>query len=90
MKASEISNIAAPSFEQQLAGRAAGVQITSNTGILGEAPRVRIRGIASINSGTAPLYIVDGIPIFSGDIGGKPLQMDWLILIRMILNLLKF
>ncbi|MDR4952560.1 SusC/RagA family TonB-linked outer membrane protein [Chryseobacterium sp. ES2] len=71
IKASDISTIAAPSFEQQLAGKAAGVQITSTTGILGEAPRVRIRGVGSINSGISPLYIVDGIPIFSGDVGGQ-------------------
>lgn len=71
IKAADVANIAAPSFEQQLAGKAAGVQITSTTGVLGEAPRVRIRGVASINSGTSPLYIVDGIPIFSGDIGGQ-------------------
>ena len=31
---------------------------------------MRIRGIASINSGTQPLYVVDGMPIYSGDIGG--------------------
>lgn len=71
IKAADVATIAAPSFEQQLAGKAAGVQITSTTGILGEAPRVRIRGVASINSGTSPLYIVDGVPIFSGDIGGQ-------------------
>ncbi|MCS4301432.1 SusC/RagA family TonB-linked outer membrane protein [Chryseobacterium sp. BIGb0232] len=71
IKAADVATIAAPSFEQQLAGKAAGVQITSTTGVLGEAPRVRIRGVASINSGTSPLYIVDGIPIFSGDIGGQ-------------------
>ncbi|REC63541.1 SusC/RagA family protein [Chryseobacterium pennae] len=71
IKAADVATIAAPSFEQQLAGKAAGVQITSTTGVLGEAPRVRIRGVASINSGISPLYIVDGIPIFSGDIGGQ-------------------
>lgn len=71
IKAADVANIAAPSFEQQLAGKAAGVQITSATGILGEPPRVRIRGVASITSGTSPLYIVDGIPIFSGDVGGQ-------------------
>ena len=59
-----------PSFATQLAGRSAGVQVTQNTGIVGESPRVRIRGVASIGSGTSPLYVVDGMPIYSGDIGG--------------------
>ena len=71
IKGSDIATVTSPSFEQQLAGKAAGVQITTPTGVLGEAPRVRIRGIGSINSGTAPLYVVDGMPIFSGDIGGQ-------------------
>ncbi len=68
---SDIQGLVTPSFESQLAGRAAGVQVTSNNGIIGEAPRVRIRGIASIGSGSSPLIVVDGMPIYSGDIGGS-------------------
>ncbi|RUA17846.1 MAG: SusC/RagA family protein, partial [Flavobacteriia bacterium] len=37
----DIQGLVTPSFESQLAGRAAGVQITTNTGIIGEAPRIR-------------------------------------------------
>lgn len=48
----EIASLASPSFESQLAGRAAGVQITTGNGVIGEAPRIRIRGIGSISSGT--------------------------------------
>ncbi|WP_338408240.1 TonB-dependent receptor [uncultured Flavobacterium sp.] len=70
VKGSEIATLATPSFESQLAGRAAGVQITTQNGVLGEAPRIRIRGIGSISSGTYPLIVVDGIPIFTGDLGG--------------------
>jgi TonB-dependent SusC/RagA subfamily outer membrane receptor len=66
----EIAGLVTPSFAQQLAGRAAGVQITQQTGILGESPRIRIRGIASVNSGTTPLIVIDGMPIYSGDLGG--------------------
>lgn len=71
IKAADVATIAAPSFEQQLAGKAAGVQVSTPSGILGEAPKIRVRGIASITSGTNPLIIVDGIPIWSGDIGGQ-------------------
>ncbi|WP_285269476.1 SusC/RagA family TonB-linked outer membrane protein [Kaistella rhinocerotis] len=71
IKASDIASIAAPSFEQQLAGRAAGVSVSTPTGVLGEAPRIRIRGVASITNGVSPLIIVDGVPIWSGDIGGQ-------------------
>lgn len=68
---SDMQGLVTPSFESQLAGRAAGVQITTNNGIIGEAPRIRIRGIASIGSGTSPLVVVDGMPIYSGDVGGS-------------------
>ena len=70
VKGSEIANLNTASFEGQLAGRASGVQVTTNSGILGEAPRIRIRGVNTVSSGASPLYVVDGIPIFSGDTGG--------------------
>jgi TonB-linked SusC/RagA family outer membrane protein len=70
IKGDAIANFATPSFESQLAGRAAGVQVTTNSGVLGQAPRIRIRGIGSITSGSYPLVVVDGVPIFTGDVGG--------------------
>ncbi len=45
-----------------LAGAVAGVQIQSNNGQPGEDANVRIRGVGSINAGTDPLYVVDGVP----------------------------
>lgn len=50
-----------------LAGEIAGVQVVSSTGQPGTSASVRIRGIGSVNSSTAPLYVVDGIP-YEGDI----------------------
>jgi TonB-linked SusC/RagA family outer membrane protein len=70
VKGNTIANLASPSFESQLAGRAAGVQVTTNSGVLGQAPVIRIRGVGSLTSGTYPLVVVDGVPIFTGDIGG--------------------
>ncbi len=70
IKGGDIQSLVAPSFESLLAGRATGVQITSATGIIGEAPKLRIRGTASISSGTDPLYVLDGMPIYAGDAGG--------------------
>ncbi|KQO33882.1 SusC/RagA family TonB-linked outer membrane protein [Flavobacterium sp. Leaf82] len=66
----DIANLVTPSFEGVLAGRATGVQVLTNTGLLGAAPKIRIRGIGSISGSTEPLIVVDGIPIYSGDIGG--------------------
>lgn len=47
-----------------LAGRVAGVQISSSTGAPGAANSVIIRGFSSLTSGNnQPLFIVDGVPI---------------------------
>lgn len=70
VKGDALANLAAPSFDASLAGRSSGVQITTQSGILGLAPRFRIRGVGSISSGTYPLVVVDGVPIFTGDQGG--------------------
>jgi TonB-linked SusC/RagA family outer membrane protein len=71
IKGATLASLASPSFDGQLAGRSAGVQVTTQTGILGEVPRLRIRGVGSISSGTYPLVVVDGVPIFTGDQGGQ-------------------
>jgi TonB-dependent starch-binding outer membrane protein SusC len=70
VKGDALANLATPSFDGQLAGRSAGVQVTTQSGVLGVAPRLRIRGVGSISSGTYPLVVVDGVPIFTGDQGG--------------------
>ena len=66
-----ISDKASPSFAQQLAGRAAGVQITQSSGDLGTPPNIRIRGVNTISSGSQPLLVVNGVPSTSGNIGGS-------------------
>jgi TonB-linked SusC/RagA family outer membrane protein len=44
-----------------LAGKSAGVQVTTNSGAPGAGVTIRIRGANSFN-GNDPLYVVDGIP----------------------------
>ena len=48
--------------EQALQGRTAGVQVAQNSGSPGSALTVRIRGTGTINN-SAPLYLVDGMPV---------------------------
>jgi TonB-linked SusC/RagA family outer membrane protein len=66
----DLANLVTPSFDQQLAGRAAGVQVSVGSGIIGQAPRIRIRGTNSITSGGSPLYVVDGVPALDGNQAG--------------------
>jgi len=62
-----LATLAAPSFDTQLAGRSAGVQVIVGTGIIGQAPTINIRGVNSISSGTFPLVVVDGVPMVTGN-----------------------
>ena len=69
IKGEDISSKATPSFMQQMAGRAAGVQVISPSGDVTQPPRVMIRGVGTISSSTSPLYVINGVPVTSGNIG---------------------
>ncbi len=58
------------SVQESIQGNIAGVQSTNASGQPGGVPNIRVRGIGSINAGSAPLYVIDGIPVVSGDISG--------------------
>jgi len=62
VESKELTRVPVAGLDQALQGRAAGVQVTQNTGAPGEGVAVRIRGTGSISSSNSPLYIVDGIP----------------------------
>ena len=59
------------STQQLLQGKVAGVTITTNNGSPGEGANVNIRGIGSLNLNSNPLYVVDGIPLDGGGVGGS-------------------
>lgn len=65
-----IENLVAPSFDSQLAGRAAGVSVTVPSGILGSRPIIRIRGVNSLSGGADPLIVIDGVPVVDSDRSG--------------------
>ncbi|PSL47892.1 TonB-linked SusC/RagA family outer membrane protein [Chitinophaga niastensis] len=62
----EIANVPIGSFDQILQGKAAGLYITSGSGQPGANATVLIRGVGSIEGGTDPLYVLDGVPIETG------------------------
>lgn len=61
--ANELENLPVGQFAQKLQGQIAGVQINQSTGQPGKGMGFRIRGAASINGGSSPLFVVDGIPV---------------------------
>lgn len=68
----EIRALPVTSVDQALSGRAAGVQVTTASAAPGGAVSVRIRGGNSIGAGTEPLYVIDGIPVYSDNSTYRP------------------
>lgn len=74
------------SVAQVLQGKVAGVRIVQSGGAPGGGVSVSIRGASSVNAGTGPLYVIDGMPIqnaeavtgtgrgFNHRAGGNPLN----------------
>ena len=67
VKAEKMENVPAAGFDQSLQGQTPGLSVISNSGEPSKAAVFQIRGTNSINSGTAPLFILDGVPISSAD-----------------------
>lgn len=57
------------SFENALNGKVAGLQVTTGSGQAGSTSSIRVRGIGSMNASNEPLYVIDGVPVSSGDSG---------------------
>ena len=49
--------------DQMIQGRAAGVEITQNSGEPGAGAQILIRGGSSVSAKNEPLYVIDGVPI---------------------------
>lgn len=70
VKAAELNNVPVGNFIQNLGGRLAGVDVMIGSGQPGTGGNIIIRGAGSINGGTTPLYVVDGVPLNSTAFAG--------------------
>lgn len=61
VKSSEL-NVSAPTVGQALVGKVAGVVVSQTDGSPYASPKIRVRGVGSINASTDPLYVIDGYP----------------------------
>ena len=67
VKSEKLENTPTAAFDQALQGQVAGLTVLSNTGEPSASASMTIRGTNSINSGTSPLYILDGVAISASD-----------------------
>ncbi len=63
VKGSTIAETQRDNFINSLAGRVAGVEINSTSGLPGASSSIVIRGISSLSGSNQPLFVVDGLPI---------------------------
>ncbi|SIO13383.1 SusC/RagA family TonB-linked outer membrane protein [Chitinophaga niabensis] len=59
----DMSKAPVGSFAEALAGRVAGVQVSSSDGQPGGGVNIVIRGAGSLTNSVAPLYVIDGFPV---------------------------
>jgi len=64
-----IRDIPVMNIDNLMQGQASGVQVSQNSGTPGGSTSVRIRGVNSISGSNQPLYVIDGIPVITGDYG---------------------
>ncbi len=67
LKAADIESLPFSSVDKALQGKVAGLQSVAASGQPGAAQNIIIRGISSINGTSNPLWVIDGIPVNTGD-----------------------
>lgn len=67
VKADAIRDLPVSTVDGILQGQTAGVQVLQNSGTPGGGMSVRVRGVTSIGGSGQPLYVIDGIPVVTGD-----------------------
>ncbi len=59
------------SAQQLIAGRVAGLSVSSGGGAPGDGQNILIRGLGSLTLNSGPLIVIDGIPLNDGGVGGS-------------------
>lgn len=67
VKAQDIENKPFSSVDKALQGQVAGLQSVAASGQPGSSQAILIRGVSSITAATGPLWVIDGIPVNTGD-----------------------
>jgi len=67
VNANQFKELPTPTIDGALQGKTTGVQVIQNSGTPGAAMTVRVRGNSSITAGNQPLYVIDGIPVTTGN-----------------------
>ncbi len=78
VKAEELAERPAASMNQAMAGKVAGVNVTSGSGRPGGRTVVRIRGNTSVSIANTPLYVIDGVILNSVSLPNGSTPIDYM------------
>ncbi|APZ47769.1 SusC/RagA family TonB-linked outer membrane protein [Polaribacter reichenbachii] len=59
------------SAQSLISGKVAGVNVIAGSGAPGDGQTINIRGTGSLSLTSQPLYVIDGIPLDNGGVGGS-------------------
>jgi TonB-linked SusC/RagA family outer membrane protein len=68
VQSEQIERVPVTSFEKALAGSVAGVTVSETSGQPGSGSEIRIRGRGSFSASNSPLYVIDGVPMATGEL----------------------
>jgi hypothetical protein len=74
VSAKNLPSVPSASIDQALVGKIAGAQITSGNGMPGQPVNILLRGINTINRGTTPMILLDGIQLGTTDLNSIDLN----------------
>jgi outer membrane receptor protein involved in Fe transport len=73
--AKNLPSVPGASIDQALVGKIAGAQISSGNGMPGQPVNIVLRGINTINRGTTPMILLDGVELGSTDLNSIDLNV---------------
>ncbi|MGV8828077.1 MAG: SusC/RagA family TonB-linked outer membrane protein [Breznakibacter sp.] len=68
VKTEALKDVPTTNVAQMLQGTTSGVTLSGSSNQPGSAVSIRIRGMGSFNASNNPLYVIDGVPVASGNV----------------------
>lgn len=82
VKNEKLMDATSPSVENLLSGKAPGVYVNGGSGQPGATGKIVIRGKATVNGGTDPLWVIDGVLVGSGSGDLNPADIESISILK--------
>ncbi len=68
VKTETLKDVPTTNISQMLQGVAPGITLSGSSNQPGSSAQIRVRGMGSFNASNDPLYVIDGVPVTSGNV----------------------